>query len=151
LTLDAASARLGYPIALPAALGAPDEVYLLDFRSGGQVSLMYRPRPDLPAASSTGVGLLLGELRGSLPSGGPMLKGIPPGTRVEDVTIRTTHGYWIEGDPHVFVYQDDNGQFDTQTTRLASNVLLWEDHPLTLRLESALSRDAALAIAESVH
>jgi hypothetical protein len=35
------------------------------------------------------------------------------------------------------------------STRIADNVLIWEQGDLTLRLESALSRDQALGIARS--
>ena len=149
LTLDAARARVGFTVELPAALGTPDAVYLLDTPPGGQVALVYRPRADLPAASTTGVGLLLTEFQGSLPSGGPALKGLPPGTRIEDVVVGGSHGYWIDGDPHLFGFQDATGHAEMETTRLAANVLLWEDGLLTLRLESALDRDAALSIASS--
>ena len=34
--------------------------------------------------------------------------------------------------------------------RLAGNVLLWEHGDLTLRIESSLSKELALAVAESV-
>lgn len=148
LRLDQARARVTFQIPLPTPLGAPDEVYLLDTPPGGQIALVYYPRPDLPPANTTGIGLLLTAFQGTVPTG-IFGKGIPPGTRVEEVQVNGGPAYWIEGDPHTFFFLDSRGQVRTETTRLAGNVLLWEQGTLTLRLESALSRDQALAIATS--
>jgi hypothetical protein len=46
---------------------------------------------------------------------------------------------------------DAQGRPQSETTRLAANVLLWENNRLTLRLEGALSRDQAVEIAVSTH
>ncbi len=150
LSLDDARTRVPFGLELPATLGQPDAVYVLDSPPGGQVALVYLPRAGIPTASTTGVGLLLTEFQASFPSGGPILKGLPPGSRLEEVTVGGGRAYWIEGDPHMFFFQDAQGRMQTETTRLAANVLLWEDGPVTLRLESALSKDAALAIATSI-
>ena len=151
-TLEAAASAVAWRIEVPQSLGAPDEVYLTDLPPGGQVALVYRPRPDLPAASTTGVGVLITEFQASLPGGAPVGKGLPPGTRLESVTVNAREGYWMEGALHVmFMFQNTRGQYESETTRLAANVLLWEDGPLTLRLEGAMSKDAALAIAASTH
>ena len=151
-TLEAAADAVAWRIEVPRSLGAPDEVYQTDLPPGGQVALLYRPRADLPAASTTGVGALITEFQATLPSGGVVGKGVPPGTRLESVTVNASDGYWIEGALHVmFMFQNTRGQYDSETTRLAANVLLWEDGPLTLRLEGAMSKDAALAIATSTH
>ncbi|HEY3110272.1 MAG TPA: hypothetical protein VGL23_16045, partial [Chloroflexota bacterium] len=146
LSLEAAGARFGAPIALPAGLGEPDEVYLREPPAGGMVSLIYRPRPGLPAAGSTGVGLLISQFRGAL-TPEFLGKGLGPGSRVEQVAARTL---WIEGQPHLFFYRDRGGQVRDESVRLAGNVLLWERGDLTLRLESALERDEALRIAASL-
>jgi hypothetical protein len=151
ITLETARTRVTYSIRLPEALGAPDAVYLLTSPPGGQVALVYAPRQDMPVAGTTGVGVLLTEFQGGFRGGGPIGKGLPPGTRLEDAVVGGVHGYWIEGDPHVFFFFDPQGRVQTETTRLAANVLLWESGDLTLRLESALTHDAALRIAESVH
>jgi hypothetical protein len=151
LTLDQVRARVRYNVALPTALGNPDETYLLDDPPGGQVALVYYPRPDLPQANSTGVGVLLTEFQANIHSTGVIAKGLPPGTRLEEVQVNRGRGFWMDGDPHTFFYVDARGQVETETTRLAANVLLWEQGDLTLRLESALPKDAALNIAVTVH
>lgn len=149
MTLEQVRARVAFSVLVPAALGAPDEVYLLNISAGGQVALVYRPRPDLPQAKATGVGLLLTEFQGNV-SSGVIGKGLPSGTRLEEIQVNGSRGYWIDGDPHNFFYVDSRGQFQTETTRLAGSVLLWEHGDLTLRLEAALPKDAALQIAASV-
>src|SRR5438105_5608499 len=151
-TLDEARTLVSFQIQVPAALGRPDDVYLQENTPpGGQVALLYAPHPGLPQASTTGVAVLLTEVQASFETGGPILKGLPPGTRLEEVSVNGARGYWIDGDPHVFFFKDAQGHIQTESTRLAANVLLWESGALTLRLESALDRDAALAIANSLH
>jgi hypothetical protein len=150
VTLERARARLAYTVELPGALGQPDEVYLAGAPVGGQVALVYYPRPDLPQANTTGVGVLLTEFRGNVRSTGALGKGVPPGSHLEEVQVNGGRGFWIDGDPHTFFYMDARGQIQAETTRLAANVLLWEHGELTLRLESALPRDTALNIAASV-
>ena len=149
LTLEEVQTRITFQVLVPSLLGRPDEVYLGNTPPGGQVALVYYPRPDLPQANTTGVGLLLTAFQGNVPAG-IFGKGVPPGTRIEEVQVNGGHGYWIEGDPHTIFYLDSRGQGRTETTRLAGNVLLWEQNQLTLRLESALPKDHVLRIAASV-
>ena len=51
---------------------------------------------------------------------------------------------------HEFFYLDADGEPQPDTARLAANTLLWERDGVTYRLESALDRDAALAIARQL-
>jgi hypothetical protein len=141
ITLDDAQQRLSYPIQLPAALGTPDAVYFLDLPVGGQAVLVYAPNGDRPT-------VLLSEFEGNRAGLG---KGVPPGGTVEEVTINGNRGLWINGDPHAVFFVDAQGRPQSETTRLAANVLLWENNRLTLRLEGALSRDQAVEIAVSTH
>ena len=60
-------------------------------------------------------------------------------------------GFWISGAPHgFFLVCYDAGECRQERYRLAGNVLLWEQDGVTLRLESALTLEDALDIAESV-
>ncbi len=152
VTLEQARARVRYRVLLPSLpeLGDPDEVYLSAEPSGGQVAVIYLGRSGLPQSPQTGVGMLMTEFRGT--TGQDVFqKGIPPGTRVESVTVNGGPGYWIEGQPHLFYfYRDANGQFRNAEARLAGNVLLWQQGDLTLRLEGVVSKEQALRIAQSV-
>jgi RNA polymerase sigma-70 factor (ECF subfamily) len=153
-TLVEAQARVGFPVLVPASLGAPDEVYVSTQPPGGQVALVYRPRPDLADTRSggqAGAGLLLAEFRGDLNvDRGFIAKGLGPNTTIETVAVEGGAGLWIAGRPHSFFYRDANGQVRDETVRLAGNTLLWERGPLTLRLEGAATRDDALRIATAL-
>src|SRR5258708_7042341 len=123
LTLEEVQTRITFQVLVPSLLGRPDEVYLGTTPPGGQVALVYYPRPDLPQANTTGVGLLLTAFQGNV-SAGIFGKGVPPGTRVEEVQVNGGHGYWIEGDPHTIFFLDSRGQGRTETTRPAGKFLL---------------------------
>lgn len=150
-TLADAQARVAYRVLTPGLpeLAAPDQVYLGTPPAGGQVSLVYQSRPGLLTSAETGVALLVTQFRGSLE---PAFigKGLPQGTRLEQLTLAGRPAFWIEGRPHFFFYRDQLGRQTDERFRLAANVLLWEQDGLTLRLEGALSREQVLRIAASV-
>jgi hypothetical protein len=130
---------------VPARLGQPDEVYQREVRGVPVVSLIYRPRQDLPVDPNTGVGALVVEMRGSV-TDLTFLKGLGPGTRIQQVQVRGTTGYWIAGNPHSFIILDTG----SDEVRLAGNVLLWTENGITYRIESNLSLEQTLAVAESM-
>jgi len=151
-TLEAAQRQL--PLLVPAlpALGAPSAVYVAPGPAGGRVALVYDVRAGLPPPTSTGVSLLLLEVRAPSSGFDPIVvrKTAGPATGIEDVTVNGGHGVWLEGAPHQLFLPDPSGQFHLDQVRLAANVLLWEQGGLLLRLEGSLSRDKALTIAASV-
>jgi hypothetical protein len=149
VTLAGAQQRVAFPILLPATLGQPDAIYVDTLPPGGEVTLVYRPRSGLPVTSETGVGLLLGEFQGSTDQVF-LSKLAGPGTTIVPVIVAGQAGFWLTGAPHQVLYRDAGGVTRQLTLRLASNTLLWTHGTLTLRLESALSEQAALAIAGSV-
>lgn len=147
-TLQAAEQAAGFHVLVPAALGPPDAVYLDQTVPGGAVTLVYAPRPELPASPITGVGLLLSEFRGSIEPDF-LGKGVGPDTTLTPLGVGGESGWWLEGAPHIVFYHAPDGQVRQDRIRLAGNTLLWEHGPLTLRLEADLSRDSAVRIAES--
>lgn len=151
VSLEEARERVPYRILVPdlPKLGEPDTIYVGEPPPGGQVSLVYRPRPGIPRAAETRVGLLLTQFRGQT---GRIYfeKSLGPGMKLENVRINGGRGYWIEGALHVFVYEDANKNIQEEKIRLAANTLIWEQGELTLRLEGKLSKEEALRIAESV-
>jgi hypothetical protein len=48
------------------------------------------------------------------------------------------------------MYRTESGDVVPETLRLAGNTLIWTMGPFTYRLESALDRDAAIAVASSL-
>jgi len=138
---------VGFAIVLPAGTGEPDAMYV---RNADEVSLVWGPREGLPRApGAASVGLLLTEFRARLDAT-LFGKGVPPGARLEEVQVRGTRGYFISGASHTFFYRDARNNVQDEHSRLAGNTLLWEANGITYRLESALARDEALRLAETL-
>lgn len=156
VSLDEARAAVDFPVRVPAAAGfaVPQEIYLLEEDQGAMVSFVYPPGPGLPATDETGVGALLTQFQGEadrdLIEKGLLNDGAPE-TDLEAVSIDGEPGFWISGAPHTFFFVCyDAGECRQERYRLAGNVLIWEQDGVTLRFESALSREDAVAVAESV-
>jgi hypothetical protein len=77
-------------------------------------------------------------------------KLVDRGATVESVTVGGQPAFWIGGRPHEVVLLDEHGEYVMETLRLEGNVLLWVRNGVTLRIESALLRDEAIHIAESM-
>jgi hypothetical protein len=150
--LTAAQAHIVWPIAVPGALGRPDEVYLLQPPDGppeGEVTLVYGARPGVPVASQTGVAVLVTEARGTVDTVffGKMLG---PSAKLEEVTVAGHTGYWIEGQPNLFFFLDSDGNVRNETMRLAANTLILDDNGTVVRIEGNLTKAQALEIAGSL-
>jgi hypothetical protein len=148
-TLPNARGSLSFEPLVPRAAGRPAGVFVNSGPPGGAISLVYRARPGLPEASSTGFGLLVGEFRGDL---APELLGKIAGqaTLIERFRLDGERAIWIEGAPHVFFYRAPGGGFSDEGLRLAENVLLLERGDLLVRLEGAFGRNRAIELARSL-
>jgi hypothetical protein len=145
-TLADARRTAGFPVAVPAALGAPDQV-LVRVDRPGFVALRYGPRAGQPRPTPAGVVTIeLDEFAGAL---GPFLDKYVGAGGAERITVGTDRGLWIDG-PHEVAYVDSSGETRFESARLAGRTLIWERGGVTLRLEGELSREQALAIALSV-
>lgn len=149
MTLADAQRQVGFRILVPTLAGftEPDEVYL-EPEGGGEVSLVYRARPDLPAAPTTGVAMLLTEFPGDATVGFDKIAG--SATRAVRETVNGGVGIWLEGGDHyVFATQGKKDEVLSLPGRLAGNTLIWEQPPISLRLETALPLGRVLPIAQS--
>jgi hypothetical protein len=71
-------------------------------------------------------------------------------TKVEPAEVSGVHfGLWLSGGEHVVRWANPEGLGEA-TTRLAGNVLLWEAHGVTYRIEGDLSRAEALELAAQI-
>jgi hypothetical protein len=122
-------ARRILPIHLPAALGEPEEIRVVENRF---VSLLYR-----------GSTVRLDEFNGQI---GPVVAKFGDSLGVEKVTVNGTDGLWVPG-PHEVVYIDRNGEWRTESARLSGKTLIWQVGEVTLRLEGDFTKEQALAIA----
>lgn len=146
--LEAAQRSLdGLLVPTDPALGAPDHVYF-DARTGA-AALVWTARPGLPADSGTGLGVLVTQFRAGI---GPQTfeKVISSGTRIEQVQVGSTTGYWIEGGEHFFYFREADGDVLETTIRMVGTTLMWEHDGLTVRIEGAPSLEDAVRIAESM-
>jgi hypothetical protein len=144
IDLVGAEERLRRKLLVPQGLGTPDAIYIRDLTIGGsEVFLVYRDRPGIPSAETTGVALLVSEFTGEVYR--PGFQKLSFGATIERVTVNGGRGLWIEGG-HGLAYLDTNGDEVQDQFRLAGNVLLWEQGELTVRIESALSKAEALTL-----
>jgi hypothetical protein len=148
-TLEAAPERLAFDPLVPEDPGDPDGVYVSDRAPGGELSLTYRPSEDLPRSRTTGLGLLVTEIRGDLMPDF-FQKLAPQGAVIEELRINGEPAAWIEGAEHFFFYRAPSGEVVEDELRLAQNVLLMQRGPMLIRLEGAFDRDRALEIAASL-
>jgi len=151
VTLSAAGSRVTFPVLVPTLAGfhAPDEIYVDSRPPGGRVTLLYRSRPGLPRTPETGAGLLLTEFRGLIDR--PFIgKMVSEGNQIQSVNVGRDQGYWIRGKHFVILYLDGQSQVFVDPVRLAGSVLAWRHGEVTLRIESGLSKEAAVRIATSV-
>lgn len=75
-------------------------------------------------------------------------KVVEPDTRIQSVTVNGEPALFISGARH-FIYMEPTELIREERIRLARDVLLWEDGPLTLRLEGDLTLAEAMRIARS--
>jgi hypothetical protein len=150
-TLVEAARLVGFPMRLPTvgSYQRPDVVLVGTPPVGGMASMVYLPAPGRAPVAGTGVAALLSEFRGHLDAG-YFQKVAGPGTAVDPVRVGSAEGFWLSGAPHEFLYVNADGTVDTETIRLATSTLVWSAGGITYRLESALPRDSAVAMAASM-
>jgi hypothetical protein len=139
-TLAEAAKQAGFPIRLPAYpsdLGPPDRVFLQQI--GGPVVVLVWLNPAQPE-----------QVRLSLQQLGPGTfaeKG-NPGV-VQETKVNGQQALWAEG-PYVLQFRRGN-QVDYDFRRLVEGrVLIWAEGDITYRLESDLSLEEAVRVAESL-
>jgi hypothetical protein len=83
-----------------------------------------------------------------LPGGkGPLaFKEIAADTTLQAVQVGNADAFWISGPHQLSLFTPDGEQRFTVT----GNVLLWEQDGTTLRLETALPKAEAVALAETI-
>jgi hypothetical protein len=150
VSLEVVEERAGIPVRLPTddRLGPPDAVWIDAYRNN-QVAYVWRSSARLPDTNEPGIGLLMMQFDGTVDEGF-FDKVIHSGTTLERVSVAGQRGYWISGDPHFFYYVGTDGRAVDESRRWVGDALVWSDGSTTYRIESALGRDATIAIAESM-
>ncbi len=136
-TLEDARARAGFPIPLPtypSGLGPPDRVFLQDL--GGPMVVLVWLDPAQPNRVQLGLHLLACERCAT--------KTEP--TVIETTSVNGRPAVWAEGP---YLLQLRSGDVDVRRL-VEGHTLIWTDGPITYRLETDLSLDEAVKIAESL-
>jgi hypothetical protein len=142
-SLESARSQASFTVRVPTRgdLEPPDLVFYRDDVVGGIVTLIYGD--ELHAR------LLLTQWRGDLSSADYEVAG--PGGRAEGIEVDGRPAVWLEGPTqatYTFVGRDFARH--REALRIGANVLLWSDGPVAYRLEGRLTRDEAVAVAESL-
>lgn len=74
-----------------------------------------------------------------------------PGTRIQMLRVNRGPGVYLSGAPHQLLLEESNGQVTTEHVRLAGNVLVWQQGPVTVRIEGTHTLGQALALARALH
>jgi hypothetical protein len=142
--------RVKFPsLLLPRDLGSPDAAYYSAAVAGGKISLVYKPGDGVPRSPYTGVGILITEFRGDLEPDF-IAKFADPSTSIERLSVDGHTAIWLEDGPHAVIFRTGDGAFQEDAIRLAGNTLLVQHGMVLVRIEGALGRERALAIAESL-
>lgn len=78
-------------------------------------------------------------------------KGLPDESFAHEIDMGGQPGFWIDQGGHIASFLDDEGRLVVESRRTVDRAtLLWEEGGITYRLESSLSRDEAIRVAESL-
>jgi hypothetical protein len=138
----------GFEVLVPEVLGPPDELYFDEHVADGQVALVYRARPSLPGTSHRRVGAVITQFSASFDR--PVYqKSVQYDTTITEVRVNGNRGYYVD-QPHQLIYVEPGGESGVHLSRLSAASLIWEQDGVLVRLESELSLQESLQIAESM-
>lgn len=138
MTLEQAQRAVGYPILLPtypADLGQPDHVFVQD--ADGAMTILVWIDPRQPNEVLMGLHFL--------PPDSWAIKKIEP-TFIQETTVNGQRAVWTVG-PYPIRYSNGNIDF---VRLIDGHVLIWTSGEITYRLETDLSLEEAVRVAESL-
>jgi len=140
VTLDEARVRAGFPFANPPdGEPAPDEIRVAP---GGRVSYLWREGKRLR--------LLVTQFPGSVDNPVIVKKLVTPRTRAEELDVDGNPAVWLVGGPHAVLFVSPEGDVREQEGWLAGNTLLVDRDGVTIRVEGALTRNAAVTLVRTI-
>jgi hypothetical protein len=138
VSFDRARRLVTFPIVVPAAFGVPAKVAVRD--DGRVASLIYQRTPYGEVR--------LDEFDGRLDS--VVFTKFVRADGAAAVKVAGRKALWVTG-PHEVLYVRRDGVTDSATARLTTgNTLIWDTGRIALRLEGAIGRDRAIAIAAAM-
>jgi hypothetical protein len=150
VTFAEAEEKAGFPAVVPTELGAPDRLWVGEAPVGFDPAIVSRrivmawdPRADLPTIPGLPWGAILMEFPGDAEI---VAKTVSADTgTLANVLVDGRAAAWITG-VHTMEIATSTGP---RVLRVTGNVLVWQRGTQTLRLETNVSVDRAVAIAES--
>jgi hypothetical protein len=139
-TLVDARRRAGFRISPPPTNEpAPDEIRVVD---GRRVSYLWR--------DDDRIRLLVTQVPGLLQRTEILKKLIPPGVRIERLTIDGDGAVFLARGPHAVYLLGPNGSFEEDHGWLAGTTLLVDRGGSTLRIEGDVTREQAVELVRSM-
>jgi hypothetical protein len=138
VTLAEAQQRVTYPLLLPsypADLGLPEHVFVQDM--DGDMTILVWTDPQQPEEVSMSLHFL--------PDGSWAVKKIEP-RLIQETTVNGQRAVWTIG-PYPIQYSNGDRDF---IRLIEGHVLIWTEGSVTYRLETDLSLEEAIRIAESL-
>jgi len=141
LSFEEVQAAVGFPLLLPDG-ASPDRVLLQDFGQVKAAVLFYRHDNGAPYAlfetnSQVGKGLAIG-------------KGVTDPGQAQPVSSLAGEAYWLTGLRIVQYYDVDGAVIQASVRATDVNTLLWNENGRVFRIEGDLTKDDAIAIADSL-
>jgi hypothetical protein len=137
-TLEEAQQNVRFTLKLPAEFGPPDFVYRQN-GDGPAVIMVWQAKEGRPAIS-----LYQFHSGTDRPIYGKLID------QATNTQVNGNRAAWVDM-PHTLIYEHEGGIIRRQSSFLIQgNVLIWAEGDVTYRLESNLSMEEAVAIAESL-
>ncbi len=133
----------------PRLLPRPEQAYSLSTGPARIVTLAYRAKGGQPVLEGSDLALTVMAVPGDTDEVF-LGKRLGPGTTIERVIVDGVPGWWIAGAPHEILIRRPDSTTGVLTSALAGDTLVFARDGTLYRLESALGRDATIAIADSM-
>jgi hypothetical protein len=150
ISLGEAGSIAGFHPLLPSTLGPPDAIWAertatsFDSQRTTVIVLAWRPSDDQPGIPGSSWGAVLMEFRGEASIASKLL--FEGHARLGTAFVDGHDAYVVTGEHELDLLIDGKIRRFTSTAR----AILWNDGTLTLRLETALPRGPALALARRI-
>ena len=148
--VDAASVA-GFPPAVPVALGQPDSAWVDETDVGPEaddvavrIVTQWMPSSDLPPITGTKSGAVLMQFEGEWEVASKLLSAET--NHYGGAVVEGRDAFWTTGRHELLLVSGER----TRRLLVTGNVLIWQDAGFTFRLETALAKRSAIAVAESV-
>jgi hypothetical protein len=136
-------------VLVPAGLPAPEGAFEIRDGSMRIISLAYRAEAGQPKLAGSDLALVVMAVTGDADEG-LIRKLLGSGSTLDRARVNGAPGWWIAGAPHEILILRPGGSAGVLRSALAGDTLVFARDGTLYRLESALGREATIAMAESM-